>query len=346
MQKEAIKSTNKSVSNDLDKIQNSKFKYLSESIIWEQVQKYYEELGPVAWQQDIVPYQITSNKIIAHLYATLINAAIFDNHNTNREEPFYILELGAGHGKFSFYLCKFLESFDLYNKLNIVYIASDISLKNIEAWQQHPQLEKYIKNKQLDFACFNASKDQQICLINSQKIITENSLNNNLVVIANYIFDTLAHDAFKINNHKLFASSINLNYKAKFCLQKIKCKYSHKLINPENYYDNPVFNQILLEYQKQLKHGTFLLPIGALQAINNIKMFSKKSTVFLAADKGNVNLEDFKSKDEPNIATHGSISFMVNFHAIDRFLNLTQGISIISPNAYTDLQIACLISKN
>lgn len=360
---------------------------MSDSIIWSEIQKYYQELGPLAWQKDIVPYQITSNKIIAHLYATLINAAILDLYKTysrgchedgyisheyigkpddikyehiiqenivkeviNQEvinnEPIYILELGAGHGKFSFYLCKLLESFNLFNKFNIIYIASDISLKNIEHWKHHPQLEKYIKNKQLDFACFDASKDQQIHLMNNNIIIKEGLLQNNLIVIANYIFDTLAQDAFKINDHKLFASSLNLNYKNKFCLEKIKYTYSHKLINAENYYENPIFNQILLSYQKDLKDGTFLFPIGALQSINNITKFSRKSTIFLAADKGNADLNDFKTEEEPSMAVHGSISFMLNFDAISRFLKLTQGYSIINPNSYTDLKIAYFINTN
>lgn len=345
MYKEATKITKKSKV-DSAVVKNSKVKYLSESIIWKQMQKYYKDLGPTAWQQDIVPYQITSNKIIAHLYAALINSILLDHGSMNNQEPFYILELGSGHGKFSFYLCKFLEILNLYDKFNIVYIASDISLKNIESWKSHPQLQKYIKAQQLDFACFDASLDQEIFLINSNKIITQSSLNNNLIVIANYVFDTLAHDAFKINNHKVFASSINLQYKNKFCLQKIKYKYSHKLIDPKNYYNNSIFNEILLEYQKQLKQGIFLLPVGALNAISNIQRFSEKSTFFLVADKGNININDFRDRDNSSIATHGSVSFMVNFHAISRFLDLNQGLSIMSPNAYTDLQIACFISNN
>ena len=121
-----IKNTNK-----LDKSSNAQC--LSKSILWEQMQKYYEQLGPDAWQEDIVPYQITSNKLLAHLYATLINSAIYDHicyqsqntnnnvhsKNTDNPEPFYILELGAGHGKFSFYVCKFL---DLMQKLIKLFI--------------------------------------------------------------------------------------------------------------------------------------------------------------------------------------------------------------------------------
>lgn len=321
-------------------------KCLSKSILWEQMQKYYEQLGPDAWQEDIVPYQITSNKLLAHLYATLINSAIYENVRDSNTEPFYILELGAGHGKFSFYICKFLEFFNLYNKFKIVYIASDISPKNIDAWQKHPQLQKYINNQQLDFAKFNAETDQEIYLINSKKIIKPQCLNNPMFVIANYVFDSLAHDAFRCEDNKLFATAIDLDSNNKiFSFENFKYKYSHELIS-NNYYDQNIFNQVLLEYKNQLKNGSFLIPIGALHAIENIKMFSKKNTIFLVADKGNIDIADFIQIEDPNIAVHGSISFMVNFHAIETFFALTGGSSMITQNSYTDLQIACFITNS
>ena len=351
MYKEIQKSTKFS-----NKSKSSNSKVLSQSILWEQMQQYYQQLGPDAWQEDIVPYQITSNKLLAHLYATLISTAIYDyiddtkrvfNNNVDEfnTEPFYILELGAGHGKFSFYICKFLELFNLHSTLKIVYIASDISKKNIAAWQEHPQLQKYINNQQLDFAEFNAETDENIYLINSKKTITRNSLIKPMFIIANYVFDTLSHDAFRCKDNQLFATTINLDDKKNFSFDNFSCKYSHELIN-DDYYEKNLFNQILLDYKSQLENGSFLLPIGALKAIENIKMFSKQETVFLVADKGNIDIADFMQIEDPNIAVHGSVSFMVNFHAIQTFFQLLGGASIVTPNSYTDLQIAFFKTSN
>ncbi len=321
-------------------------KPLSKSILWEEMQKYYEKLGPNAWSEDLVPYQITSNKLLAHLYATLINAAIYDHINSigdsSYSEPFYILELGAGHGKFSFYVLKFLESFN--EQYKIIYIASDISQQNIDYWQKHPSLQKYIKNHQLDFAKFNPENNQNIYLINSKVTIEKNSLNNPMFVIANYIFDTLPHDAFQCRDNQLFASTIDICNKKAFSFKSFDYKYYHEPIE-DNYYNQKVYNQILCDYKQQLKNGSFLLPIGALSAIDNIRLFSKCNTVFLVADKGNAVISDFFDIEEPNIAVHGSISFMVNFHALKTFFELTNGISNIMISNNTDLQIACFITN-
>jgi tetratricopeptide (TPR) repeat protein len=343
------------VTNKPKQVNNSKC--LSKSILWEQMHKYYEQAGPNAWQEEIVPYQITSNKMLAHLYVSLITAAINDYYAANQsstakntrksQEPFYILELGAGHGKFSFYICKLLAELGLYEKFNILYIASDISEQNINSWQNHPALQPHINNQQLDFAKFNASSDQEINLINSKTTISQQSLTKPFFVIANYLFDTLSHDGFKCEKSKLYATRIDLdaNNSKKFSFENFKYKYSHELIN-SNYYGHDVFDKILAEYNKQLPNGSFLIPIGALQCIENIKLFSKENAIFLVADKGNISLDDFTDIEDPNIAVHGSISFMVNFHALKTFFDLTNGVSMISPNAYTDLQVGCFMASN
>lgn len=97
---------------------------LSNSIIWQNMENYYNDMGPAAWTDEIVPLNITSNTYIAKLYSQLIIAHINDfllqSKNNNKDEPFYILEIGAGHGKFSFYLlnysCAALENYQLPKK--------------------------------------------------------------------------------------------------------------------------------------------------------------------------------------------------------------------------------------
>lgn len=309
---------------------------LSKSIIWEKMQEYYEELGPNAWQENLVPYQITSNKLLAHLYVTLIKAHLYNNP----QEKFYILELGAGHGKFSYYILKFLEFFNINNFL---YIISDISQQNIDYWQQHPKLQQYILNKKIDFAKYDPSKDNNIYLINAKITIQQKFLNHSVFVIANYIFDTLKHDAFQIKDDQLFATNIIIKHKniskKSFKFNNLSYSYCHEKINT-NYYEQQNYNNILSIYKQQLHNGSFLLPIGALQAIDNIKKFSD-NVIFLVADKGNTCLSEFTDIENPNIAEHGSISLMVNFHAIQQFFNIIGGDSILMPNNNSDLQIGC-----
>lgn len=55
-------------------------------------------------------------------------------------EPFYIVELGAGSGKFSFYMLKALEEMQAvcdFPLKNIKYIMTDFTEKNFTFWCDH-----------------------------------------------------------------------------------------------------------------------------------------------------------------------------------------------------------------
>lgn len=193
---------------------------LSKSILWRQMQAYYDQMGPELWEDDVVPLHITSNKYLARLYANLIIAQINDYLATNKttllpQEPFYILEIGAGHGKFSFYLLKMLtaalEAYALPST-SVCYIMTDISERNIVSWEQHPALAPYIETGMLDFAVFNAITDTCIFLQRKKIKLQKNCVSKPLFVICNYIFDTLPHDAFKITDGVLYESELIIRH--------------------------------------------------------------------------------------------------------------------------------------
>ena len=101
------------------------------------MQDYYNFMGPKAWSDEVVPLQITNNTYLAKLYTQTIIAQINDYINAYgkeslKKEPFHIIEIGSGSGKFSFYLLKQLTEalavFDLPEN-SILYIMSDISEK-------------------------------------------------------------------------------------------------------------------------------------------------------------------------------------------------------------------------
>ena len=76
---------------------------LSESILWDKMEEYYKHFGPSLWQTNIVPYAISSSKILAQTYANMIVANLQDYLNdqgkSSPSESIYILELGAGDRK-------------------------------------------------------------------------------------------------------------------------------------------------------------------------------------------------------------------------------------------------------
>jgi len=180
----------------------------SQSSLWDSVRHFYSEKGPAAWQEGLVPSHITSNCFIANNYASLLLSFMYDSKNSRKnedevDEPVYIFEIGAGHGKFGYLVIKKIleqqaNSPELYGELKFVYVMTDFAFSNIKFWHNHPKLKEFVAMGLMDFALFDCEHDTDVTLFHSQRKISFKSLKNDVVVIGNYIFDSLRCEHFRL----------------------------------------------------------------------------------------------------------------------------------------------------
>lgn len=327
---------------------------LSKSELWTRMQEYYNNIGPGAWENEVVPLQISSNKTLANGYANLIISHINDylatNPDNDNSEPFYIIEVGSGHGKFSHYLIKTLNNLLSTYNLNpntCKYIMTDIAEKNIESWESHPALNQWKDKSILDFALYNAMEDTSIHLKHTNLTITAGSLSKPVFVVCNYLFDSLAHDAFQVRDHQLFEAKIDLSSAGTWekYLESAEMKFSYDPVSTD-YYDDPDLNNILKHYQQELDNSSFLIPISGIQCIKNIQKFTNQHVMLLIADKGQSEIELFDELSDPDIDKHGAISLMVNFDGLRRYFEAKQGTGLLMPNKSSNFQVACFTTIN
>lgn len=327
---------------------------LSNSILWQRMHEYYAHLGTEVWEDEVVPQQITNNTYLANNYAKLIVAQIQDyilaHGKPSDDSPFYILEIGAGHGRLSFYLLENLrQAFEVFGwpKNWLKYIMTDISEKSLETWQAHHALKPLMDQGLLDVAMFNASQDTEIHLAISGQKVAANSINKPLFVIGNYIFDTLSHDAFQVINHQMHEVELVIKNQDKIEKGDLKdyfkdAEYAFiKHSISTNYYDkNPILNKILQAYETECENAAFLMPVGAFQCIENFRQFTKGPVIFLVSDKGVTDKELFEDDQDPDISFHGSVSMMVNFDALRRYTELCGGSSLLMGDKGAGFQVA------
>lgn len=203
----------------------------------------------------------------------------------------------------------------------------------------------------LDAGIFDATNDHSIKLYKSGIILEQNKLKNPLVVVANYLFDTLYHDIFQIDDNGdlleglVSTGSKNLDDKVKDPLNpdiitRFDNKYEYRFIeNIDKYYTNEENDEIHIsrvlkwyrDYYKKLndtnnKSGaSILLPIGALRALRRLSKMSNNRLLVISGDKGNNNPDQFIGLADPHIAVHGSFSLMVNYHAIGAYFTSHHG---------------------
>src|SRR5690606_13362654 len=101
----------------------------------------FEDKGINAWSGD-VPYYVTSNPYLAHCYANVSVRLIQDwakKYPESQNHPFYIMELGTGCGRLSFYILKQIKALQKtlgLEHLNICYVMTDFTESNLSCWNQ------------------------------------------------------------------------------------------------------------------------------------------------------------------------------------------------------------------
>ncbi len=311
-------------------------KRLSESALWRMQREYFDKESINAWVNQ-VPFYITSNPFIAHCYAQLVLQFICDwvkKYPEAKQHPFYILEPGTGSGRFSFFVLKTLTELLAALKMDdirLCYVMSDVTRNNINYYEKHPALQPYLEKGLIDFAIYNLETEKPITLLKQHLHLDPQTLHNPLIVFANYIFDTISHDAFTVHDKKLYELLISLKTEASnlkdnrpINLDKMEAVYHIREIK-NDYYPDPILNEILDEYKKNLHESSFLFPIASFRALNYLKKISNNKLLIISTDKGYSTMKALDYHGHPSLSFHGSFSMMVNFHALAHYFKRTGG---------------------
>jgi len=343
------------------------FTQCSKSHLWKLMMSFYDRKGPESWSQGIVPHFITCNTFIGQSYARVLHGFLRDSlraspSTVDVNEPLYIIELGTGSGKFSFFMLKALEEMQAvcdFPLKKIVYVMTDFTESNFHFWQEHPQLKRYFDNGMLDAGIFNAVTDSTIPLWKSGKVLGPGSCRNPICVVANYLFDTLYHDIFQVDGGVLKEGLISVGSKnaeepdplEPEIINRFENHYEYKPITADYYADEDGdeahFRRLLKWYHHYFRDkadgASILVPIGALRALRKLGAFSGGRALVLSGDKGNNNPEQFSGLADPHIAVHGSFSLMVNYHAIGAWFTSKGGFALHNPQEEASLKVSCFV---
>lgn len=203
----------------MTRIKLQEFKRFSESIMWKLMMDFYSSSGKDAWSKEIVPSFITSNCYIAKSYARLLAGYIQDLVRLGKldtKHKVYIVELGGGSGRLAFLILKELEK--IKDRIDfpfnqIIYILTDFAETNIQFWEKHQGLKKFVKEGRLDFAKYEAVNDKSLNLRSSGIILEKNQVKNPICIVANYLIDTLCHDFFQVQDGVLMEGLVSVAYR-------------------------------------------------------------------------------------------------------------------------------------
>jgi len=328
---------------------------LKDSLLWDLQRSFYDEVAIGAWSEAIVPNFVTTNAFLASAYAKSIMGLIrdlFDSPSApgDRAKPLYIVEVGAGHGKLGFLICRELlrmrEFFPAGHGLEFPfkYVMTDFTAHNVEFWMQHASFAELFEMGVLDCAVWDAEKETSMTLLRSKEVLSADSglVTNPLVVITNYIFDTLRTDAFRIVDGELQETRIAIDSSsaadaeeptAPSVIKRMSHRWSYEAVPADaDFFGDEDFNYVVRSYAERLENASFMVPVGGLSLIRSLSAMSGGRLLLLTGDKGYVREAELEGHRDPHIAVHGSFSVMVNFHALRLYVERLGGFAMTTPH--------------
>lgn len=281
-------------------------KSLSSSPIWQAQRDYYAQQGVESWRQS-VPFYATSNAFIASCYVKSITACMRDLRAKGDQSAVTIVELGAGVGQLSYLLLDQLSRCEGLNADDWRYIMTDAETSLVDFWKSHPGFSHYFESQQLEASVWEIGSEMPSCVMAA----SEQGL---VIYIANYIFDSLPADVYRIQAETIAPVYVALNQSLPIDdFSSLTLSFD---IQPEAHIEDPILEQ----YRQTLLNTTILYPSATLAWLESVKAISPHGYLVLCSDKAYVDLEELDGLSMPEVTPHqGCFSMMVNMHALSEW---------------------------
>lgn len=239
----------------------------------------YEAMGMQAWSEGVVPWRATTCPLMAEVEAALILAFERDVRSVGAladGAPLTVIDVGAGQGRLGFHLASRLARSGVHARL----VLTDVAAGNVAALRAQPQLAALHAQGLIDFAHLDALAPEPLGAPGAT------------VLLAHYLFDTLPHRAVRVTDEGAFEGLLDASEAV------WRWRYE-PAARPAALDDRPP--------------GTYLLPVGAADALAAWRECFPGPVLVLAAGKG---VAPRGPDEDAQLARHGSVSAGVDFDAL------------------------------
>ena len=334
---------------------------LSQSAIWRLQRRFYEARGPAAWGRGGVPSWATSSPFVAASYLKVVLGFLRDLRagrsplgGLDPSAPVHVIELGAGHGRFTH---AFLQELDAIRGhpvlagLRVRYLMTDVAQANLAAAAAHPAFRGWVDGGSLAFASFDVGRDAAFAPHASGGV--EEIGGNPLIVIANYVFDSVPHDCFRVSDGALFEDRVSVvasgpapaSLDDPGVLPRCSLRFDPRPASPPCY-DDRGLDLVLDGYRRRLSSAHVAIPVAAIRCLKALHDLSGGRFLVLAADKGMLDEDQLEGQGPPAMMSHaGAFSLPVNFHALTAWLQLRGGSGLLTRGRESLVKVAALLSR-
>jgi len=179
---------------------------------WTLLHRFYDEQGPEAWKQKIVPQGSTANCFTADTYAGVVAAFFRDLIAEGNSKPPVVIELGGGSGRFAW---QFLNRLFNYHFVDgeecpeFTYLLTDVAQRNIDNWSKKQRFQPLMESGLLEFAELWIEADPVIKTADGD-LKPSDFADRPVIIIANYLFDSIPSNMLRVRGKKIEQVSMSL----------------------------------------------------------------------------------------------------------------------------------------
>ena len=320
---------------------------LSQSMLWNVERTFFEHQGIHAWGAGNVPSYITTNPYMARAYARVVAAFLRECQPVSRTQPLYIVELGAGSGRFAFHFLQELETIIQRSALRVpyTYVMTDFTDRNLSFWRAHPSFRDLVDKGTVDFARFDAAAPAPLTLEHSGVALRPGSVENPMVVIANYVFDSIPQDLYAVSDGRLHDVLVTItsdqpepDLTTPDLVDHFAVRFDVAAAADAGRDPRPLAG--LLGYGNLPSGTAFLLPVAALACVDYFRELSGERMLMLVADRGYDGEDGIIGQRTLGLVAHGSFSLPVNYDALGRFTRERGGTVLHTSGQHASLKVA------
>jgi tetratricopeptide (TPR) repeat protein len=202
----------------------------------------------------------------------------------------------------------------------------------------------------LDFTVFDAAHPAEIRLINSGAMLTPDVVVNPMVVLANYLFDSIPQDCFSVRDGMLFENLVTIRSPTPSRGMQLSGEPLRDLqVSLESqpthsdYYAEPALDAILDGYRQRLDNVIVLFPIEGLRCLRFFHELSPHGAMFLIGDIGTAREVDLSEQAAGGISTDSNFWLSVNFHALGHYIQGLGGTVLHPPGRHANLNVSAFM---
>jgi hypothetical protein len=229
-------------------------------------------------------------------------------------------------------------------------VLTDAADANLDFWRAHPRFRPYLERGVLDLARFDVMRPDGLALqVSGETLAAAAPQRGPLVVIGNYLFDSLPPDLFCFQEEQFYRCLVSLEFDAEpdgldagALLAGLQVHYDYEALSGPPYTE-PWLQELLTEYRGGLQKTHLTFPAAGLRCLRTLADGSGHGLLVLSADKGEHRLERLDGRPPPDLVRHGSVSLSVNYHAFTRMCERGGGVALIPAHDHSSIDVIGLL---